>query len=453
MSDDAIRPYQMLAIDRMERTPRLNLFAEMGLGKTRAVLTFIARQRFTKPVLVLAPLRVARKGWADEAAKWPELQHLRVATITGTPDDRRAALRTPAHVHTLNYENIEWVLDLMGDRMPWAMVVADESTRLKGYRTRQGSKRASALGRIAHRVERWVNLTGTPASNGLIDLWGQQWFIDAGRALGSSFAAFEARWFYRPPHADRNARLEPFGHAQAEIEALMRPTTLAIQARDWFPVDEPMRSTVEVELPPKARQEYRRMARDLYAQINDGTVVSALTAAAKVTKLLQIASGAIYRDDKSFAWVHDEKIDALRSIVEEASGAPILVAFNYVHEMTRIKALFPQARVLKTRKDEDDWNAGRIPLLIAHPDSAGHGLNLQHGGNRLVYFGHTWKQESYAQILERIGPVRQKQSGYDRPVFVYSIVARNTQDEAVILRNAGKANLMDALMANLRANI
>ena len=195
------------------------------------------------------------------------------------------------------------------------------------------------------------------------------------------------------------------------------------------------------------------MARDLYAQINDGTVVSALTAAAKVTKLLQIASGAIYRDDKSFAWVHDEKIDALRSIVEEASGAPILVAYNFVHEMTRIKAHFPQARVLKTRKDEDDWNAGRIPLLIAHPDSAGHGLNLQHGGNRLVYFGHTWRQESYAQILERIGPVRQKQSGYDRPVFVYSIVARNTQDEAVILRNAGKANLMDALMANLRANI
>jgi len=194
------------------------------------------------------------------------------------------------------------------------------------------------------------------------------------------------------------------------------------------------------------------MARHLFAQFKDGTV-RAVNAAAKSTKLLQLASGAIYREDGSWIDVHDEKIDALRSIVGEAGGAPIVVSYQYRHELTRILAAFPSARQLKTKKDEDDWNAGKIDMLVAHPDSAGHGLNLQHGGNILVYFGHTWRLESHLQILERIGPVRQKQAGYDRPVFVYSIIGDKTADEAVILRNAGKASVMDALMESLKATV
>ena len=449
----ALRPYQVQALEFLRGRKRANLFAEMGLGKTLTVLTLIAESRLKLPTLVLAPLRVARKTWSDEVQDWAHLRHLKVATITGTPAERLAALKTPAHVHTMNYEQAEWLLDTLGQQWPFGMVVADESTRLKSFRLRQGGKRAAALGKIAHRTERWINLTGTPMSNGLLDLWGQQWFIDAGAALGRSFSAFETRWFYKPPRGDEHTRPQPFQHAQGQIEEAMRPTTLSIRSRDWFDLEEPIRVPVLVELPPDARREYKRMARELYAQLQDGTMVSALNAATKSGKLLQLASGAVYREDKSWAWVHDEKIEALRSIVEEAAGAPLLVAYNYVHEVERILKAFPWARVLRTKKDEDDWNEGKIQMLVAHPDSAGHGLNLQHGGNRLVYFGHTWKQEAYAQILERIGPVRQLQSGYKRPVFVYSIIAQSTLDGAVIQRNEGKADMMSALMTSLRASI
>jgi len=447
------RPYQTIALDFLRATPRANLFAGMGLGKTLVVETLVNDLQGDDCTLVLAPLRVARKVWGDEAQAWEHLQHLTVATITGTSAQREAAIRQQAHIHTINYENVEWLLDRIPARhWPFKNVIGDESTRLKGFRLRQGGKRAAALATIAHRTERWINLTGTPSANGLIDLWGQQWFIDKGVALGRSYSAFETRWFYRDPHAGEHAPLIPHRHSQAEIEAAMRPTTMSIRAKDWFNIADPIHTEVRITLPHAAREEYRRMARHLFAQFKDGTV-RAVNAAAKSTKLLQLASGAIYREDGSWIDVHDEKIDALRSIVGEAGGAPIVVSYQYRHELTRILAAFPRARQLKTKKDEDDWNAGKIEMLVAHPDSAGHGLNLQHGGNILVYFGHTWRLESHLQILERIGPVRQKQAGYDRPVFVYSIIGDKTADEAVILRNAGKASVMDALMESLKATV
>ena len=452
-----IRPYQDIALDFLKSTPRANLFAGMGLGKTLIVETLIEDLGADENTLVLAPLRVARKTWGDEAAKWAHLAHLKVATITGTPQERRNALAQRAHIHTCNYENVEWLLrELPPAKWPFRTVVADESTRLKSFRLKQGGKRAAMLATIAHRqgaTGRWINLTGTPMANGLLDLWGQQWFIDGGKALGRSYSAFEARWFYKEAHGGEHARLVPHAHAQGEIEEAMRPTTLSLRAKDWFAIDEPIRVTVPVELPPNARREYRRMAREALAYLESGGVVTAVNAGAKSTKLLQLASGALYREDGSWGFVHDEKIEALKSIVNEAGGAPILVAYQYRHELERILAKFPQARQLKTQRDEDAWNEGNIPILVCHPASAGHGLNLQHGGNILVYFGHTWSLELYQQILERIGPVRQLQSGYKRPVFVYSIVAENTQDEAVIARNAGKASMMDALMDSLRRTV
>jgi SNF2 family DNA or RNA helicase len=447
------RPYQTQALDFLRRTPRANLFAGMGLGKTVTVESLVAELQSQENTLVLAPLRVARKTWSDEASEWEHLQHLKVACITGTPEQRTAALKTRAHIHTVNYDNIEWLLgQLPVGAWPFTTVVADESTRLKGFRLRQGGRRAGALATVAHRAKRWINLTGTPNAKGLRDLWGQQWFVDRGAALGSSYSAFEARWFYKSAHGGDHAPLLPFAHSQPEIEAAMRPTTLAIRPKDWFDLKDPIRTEVRVQLPPAARREYRRMARELYAILKDGTV-RAVNAATKSGKLLQIASGAVYHEDLSWSDVHDEKIDALRSIVSEAGGAPVLVAYHFKHMLARILKAFPGARQLKTKKDEDDWNAGKIEMLVAHPDSAGHGLNLQHGGNILVYMDHTWRVESYLQILERIGPVRQMQSGYDRPVFVYSVVADQTADEAVIASNTGNVSAMDALMASLRATI
>jgi SNF2 family DNA or RNA helicase len=445
------RQFQPIALDFLHRTPRANLFAQMGAGKTLIIETLVSELRSQENTLVLAPLRVARKTWSDEAAEWEHLTGLTVAPIIGDPVQRLAALKRRAHIHTINYENVEWLLEqIPASRWPFTTVIADESTRLKSFRLKQGGRRAGALATTADRTKRWINLTGTPSPNGLLDLWGQQWFVDRGAALGRSFSSFESRWFYKPPRGSEHTKPQPFAHTQAEIEAAMRPTTMSIRAADWFHVDEPVHVEVRVELPEAARREYRRMARDLLAFLG-GDPIRAVNALTKSTKLLQLASGAIYREDGSWAPAHDEKIDALRSIVNEAAGAPVLVSYSYVHELERILKAFPEARRLKTKKDEDDWNAGKIPILVAHPDSAGHGLNLQHGGNILVYFGFTWKLEAHLQILERIGPLRQMQSGYKRPVFVYSIIADNTADEAVLARNAGKASVMDALMASLRA--
>lgn len=445
------RPYQTLALDFLERTPRANLFAGMGMGKTSVCETLVAELQSQENTLVLAPLRVARKTWGDEVGEWDHLKGLTVAAITGEPHERIAALKTRAHIHTVNYEQAGWLLEqIPASRWPFSTVIADESTRLKGFRLRQGGKRAAALATIAHRTKRWINLTGTPAPNGLLDLWGQQWFIDGGRALGRSYSAFEQRWFYKDPHGGEHGRLLPFSHAQKEIEELMRPTTLALRAKDWFNVAEPVEIPVRVQLPANARREYRRMARELLAYLTSGAVVTAVNAAAKSTKLLQLASGAIYTEGSKWADVHDEKIEALRSIQSEAAGAPLLVSYSYVHELQRILKAFPEARRLDTRRDEDDWNAGRVPMLVTHPGSAGHGLNLQHGGNILVRFGHTWNQEHHAQILERIGPMRQLQSGYDRPVLVYSIIADDTADEIAIARVDNKSSLIDSLMDSLR---
>ena len=444
-----LREPQRLSLEFLRTRKRANLFAQMGIGKTAPVEHLISELALDKPTLVLGPLRVARKVWGDEVQEWDALRHLKVATITGTPAERMAALNTPAHIHAMNYDNAEWLIDVLGKRWPFGMVVADESTRLKGFRLRQGGKRAAALGEIAHRTERWINLTGTPASNGLLDMWGPQWFIDGGAALGRSYSAFEARWFYKPTRGDTHSKPLPFDHTFAQIMDALRPTTLSLRAADFFDIDEPVFTEVRVDLPAAVRAEYKKMAKAALMEIQ-GQKIAAFSAAAKSTKLLQLASGAVYHDEKKWSWAHDAKLEALESIVNETGGAPLLVAYNYVHELERILKRFPQARQLKKRQDEDDWNAGKIPMLVAHPDSAGHGLNLQHGGNILVYFGHTWRQESYAQILERVGPLRQMQSGYKRPVFVYSIIADNTADEAVIARNSGKASLMEALLESLK---
>lgn len=445
------RDYQPIALDFLRRTPRANLFAFMGAGKSLIVETLVQELQTQECTLVLGPLRVARKVWGDEAKEWDHLKGLVVSPVVGDVAQREAGLARRAHIHTMNYENIEWLLSVIpANRWPFSLVVADESTRLKGYRMKQGGKRAAAFATIARRTTRWINLTGTPSSNTLTDLWGQQWFVDHGEALGLSYAAFLRRWFYRLPGGGAYSPLLPHAFTEDEITTRMRPTTMSLCAEDWLPIDKPVLTTVRVELPPAARKEYQRMAKEFVAHLQDGTITAA-NAGVKSVKLLQLASGAVYKNDGSWAPVHDEKIDALLSIIIEACGEPVLVAYAFVHEAERILARVPGARLIKTERDEDAWNAGKTSVGVIHPASAGHGLNLQHGGRRLVYFGHTWNLEWTQQVLERIGPVRQYQSGYKRTVLVYNIVADSTLDEAVMQRNAGKASMQEALMQSLKA--
>ena len=428
---------------------RSALWMPMGGGKTVTTLTALDNLSVVEdifPALVLAPLRVARSTWPEEVKKWPHLSHLRVSVITGTPKQRERALAEGADIYCTNYDNLVWLRKELGDEWPFKTVVADEFTRLKSYRIRQGGSRARALGQVAHtHVSRFIGLTGTPAPNGVKDLWGQIWFLDQGERLGRTFSAFEQRWFRK---GYDGYSLVPYDHTQKEVEDKLRDICLTVQG---LQVDEPITSPVYVDLPPMARKVYNEMEKEMFAVINDEGVEAA-NAAVRTQKCLQLANGALYVDeDGNWEAAHDAKLDALESIIEEANGAPVLVAYNFKHDLERLRRRFPKGRVLDADPDTiKQWNAGRISVLFAHPASAGHGLNLADGGNILAFFGVNWNLEEHMQIIERIGPMRQKQAGYDRPVFVYPILARNTVDDLVMDRLSSKKSVQEILLEALK---
>jgi SNF2 family DNA or RNA helicase len=403
-----------------------------------------------QPVLVVAPLRVARSTWPDEAAKWDHLKGLCVMPIVGSLKERLLAMRMPAQIYTTNYENLPWLIDHWGDRWPYETVVLDESTKVKGFRTRQGGIRARALGKIAHtKIKRVTELTGTPCPNGLKDLWGQIWMLDAGHRLGKSFSAFSDRWF-RPDHSGFG--LKPLPHAQAEIQDRLRDLCITVDAKDWFHLKDPIINNIYVDLPVTARKHYMDMEKQMFMQLDEHEV-EAFGAAARTIKCLQIANGACYVGDSNDEWkeLHDAKLQALESIVEEAAGMPVLVAYHFKSDLARLQRAFPTGQPLDADPHTiQRWNKGGIPVLFAHPASAGHGLNLQDGGNILVYFGHWWNLEERMQILERIGPTRQMQSGHNRPVFVHNIIAAGTVDQLILERVESKREVQDILLSAMK---
>lgn len=452
------REYQHAIIDHVVDVPRCAVWAGMGLGKTVATLTALDILELTEPgpALVLAPLRVAASTWPDEAAKWAHLSSVEVSAVVGSPAERRASLKRPATIYTINYDNLEWLVAHYGSAWPFRKVVADESTRLKNFRLRQGGVRARALAKVAHcKIERFIELTGTPSPNGLVDLWGQAWFLDQGARLGRSFEAFRSRWFQSiQVGADRHAvRLDPLPFAQEQIEDKLRELCLSLNARDYFDIAEPIVNIIRVDLPVKARRMYRDMEREMFLALDCGTEVEAFNAASKTIKCLQIANGALYTDGTSTAWadIHDAKLQALEDVIEEAAGMPVLVAYHFKSDLARLARAFPKGRALDQNPQTiRDWNAGKIPVLFAHPASAGHGLNLQDGGNILAFYGHWWDLEQYQQIIERIGPTRQAQAGHDRPVFIHHIVAADTVDELVMARRESKREVQDLLLESMK---
>lgn len=441
--------YQQEALAHLYKERRAALWMPMGGGKTVTTLTALEALSVVEdvyPALVLAPLRVARSTWPDEIQKWPHLSHLRVSVITGTPKQRQKALDTPADIYTTNYDNLVWLRTALGDAWPFKTVIADEFTRLKSFRLRQGGSRARALGGVAHtHVNRFIGLTGTPAPNGVKDLWGQIWFLDKGERLGKTFSAFEQRWFRK---GYDGYSLVPYAHTQTEVEERLKDICLTVRG---LPVDEPITTPIYVELPPAARAIYTDMETEMFAQIGDEGV-EAVNAAVRTQKCLQLANGAAYVDDYgNWEAVHDAKLEALDSVIEEANGAPVLVAYNFKHDLARLQKRYPRGRVLDADPDTiRQWNRGEIGLLFAHPASAGHGLNLADGGNILAFYGVNWNLEEHMQIIERIGPMRQKQAGYDRPVFIYPILASNTVDTLVMYRLTSKKTVQEVLLEALK---
>lgn len=455
------RPYQKLITRWMLEHKRVGIWAFMGAGKTSATLDFIATLHLfdPSPVLIIAPLLVARDVWSDERDKWEDFSHLRVSTIIGSLSDRLRAIRTPADLYTVNFEQLPWLINYFGEKWPFKTVIVDECSKLRGFKGSEqiskngkifirsgGTKRSSCLAKIAHtKIERFIGLTGTPASNGLKTLWGPMWFLDKGKCLGRTFQDFSMRWFVL---GYDGFTLLPLPHAEKEIMESVSDVCFSLVAKDWFDLKEPVVNNIEVRLPLEAKRLYDDMEKDMYAEINTHGI-EAVNAGVKRIKCSQMANGAIYTDDKhaAFETLHDAKIKALERIIEEAVGMPVLVVYEYRHDLERLLKAFPQGKALdKNKQTVRDWNKGKIPLMFLHAASAGHGNNFQDGGNIIVYFGVGVDLELYMQVLERIGPVRQLQSGYNRPVFVHHLIAKDTTDELDMKRIQTKRSIQDLLL-------
>lgn len=447
------RDYQVKMLDHLIDNERTALFASMGCGKSATCLTYLDMLNTINPIraLIVAPKRVAQSTWVDEVAKWDNFKNLSISAVTGTQKQREKALLADANIHTTNYENIEWLI--ANSQCNYDVIIADESTRLKSFRTRGGGKRAKALAGIAFNAKNFIELTGTPAPNGLLDLWGQLWFLDQGLRLGRSYSEFCNRYFNKINIGQLAVKYIPNSQSQKQIQDAIMDICLSLDINDYIKeLGDTIISNIYVDLPSKARKHYDELEKQMFTELESGDGVEALNAASVTAKCLQIANGALYTDEnKNFVEVHDEKLQALESIVNEANGMPVLVSYHFIHDRERILKAFPQARVL----DDDpetirEWNRGEIPILLAHPQSAGHGLNLQDGGNILVFFTHTWNLEHYQQIVERIGAARQFQAGHNRPCFIYNIIAKDTVDELVIKRRDSKKTVQEILIEAMK---
>jgi SNF2 family DNA or RNA helicase len=438
------RPWQPAMIDHLHSHQRSALFASMGSGKTSATLIGLNGIELMDeaPGLIIAPLRVARDTWPKEMERWANLAGQEITPIIGTATERFQALAKKTKWFTINYDNLQWLIEHLGmKRWPFRTIIADESTRLKGYRGRGGGKRTQALAKVAWlpQVERFINLTGTPAPNGLIDLWGQLWFLDQGKRLGTTFTGFKERWFQRGWDGHS---VEPFAFAQEQIQERIADICLTIDPRDYMQIDDVIERDVVVNLPDRAMDIYREMEKRMFV----GHEIEAVHAAARTNKCLQIAAGSVYHDKEgNYAELHTAKLEALDSIREEANGMPLLISYIFRSDLERMQRHFPQLKHID-EVDEDDWNAGRVSMMAAHPASAGHGLNLQYGSNILVDFSSGWDLEYDQQIIERIGPMRQMQSNLDRPVYRYRIMAHGTLDYMVKARRSTKRSVQDILL-------
>lgn len=420
----------------------------MGLGKTVITLTAVWELLLdyfaVARVLVVAPLRVARDTWPAEAAKWNHLAGLTVAVAVGTKADRLDALSKLAMVTVINRENIPWLVAHYGEAWPFDMVIIDELSSFKNHR----AKRFAALVRMRPFVSRWVGLTGTPASNGLMDLWAQFRLLDGGERLGRFITRYRDRWFI--PDKRNGAQVfsyNPREGAEDEIYQAIADMTLSMRTTDHLTLPDLTITTQPVVLGAKERAVYDRLRDQMILDL-DGQVIDAANAAALSGKLLQLASGAVYDETGETVEVHTAKLDALEDLIEAANGENLLVAYWYRHDLERIQARFPHSKELKTAADIQAWNNGNITLGLIHPASAGHGLNLQAGGHLLVWFSLTWSLELYQQTNARL-----YRQGQQNPVTITHLATEGTLDEAVLkalkTKDTTQAALIDAVTQEL----
>lgn len=445
-------PYQDFATEHVINNPEAGLFLDMGLGKTVSTLTAVDRLMNDyfeiDKVLVIAPKRVAEDTWTTESAKWDHLKHLRLSVVLGSERERKEALKAKADIYVINRENVAWLVGYYQSAFPFDMIVIDELSSFKSAK----AIRFKSLRMIRPKVKRVVGLTGTPAPNGLIDLWPQLYLLDQGTRLGKTITGYRERYF---TSGRRNGQVIFNYNLKAESEKAIYDKIgdicISMKAKDYLSLPERINHTIEVKLPKEIQDRYDEFEKQQVLSILESdTDISAVNAAALSTKLRQFANGAVYDSEKNYHVVHDEKLEALEEVVEAANGQPVLIFYSFQHDLERIqkrlKAYKP--RILEGASDIEEWNAGKIQVLLAHPASAGHGLNLQAGGNIVVWFGLNWSLELYQQANARLD-----RQGQIKPVIIYHLITVSTIDQKVFLALEGKAEGQEALLNAVKAII
>lgn len=442
-------PHQEAGIDWILSRPACALLWGMGTGKTVTTLTAIQRLLYDYmeegPALVIAPKRVAEDTWSKEAAKWEHLEHLRVVKIMGSAKQRIEALRSVyegpfADVYVINRENVVWLVEHLGGRWPFPIVVLDE---LSSFKSNQ-AKRWKALRRVRGRIRQIIGLTGTPRPNGIEDFWPEMYLLDQGTRLGRTLTAFRSKYLV-PEKMNGHIvySYKPRPGAEAEVYDKLADLCMSIRKEDVLQLPGQIYEDIELTPSKQLLTKYKQFERDAVLEVLDGDEIMAGTAAALTNKLLQFANGAVYDMDGQAHELHNVKLDALEELVEEAGGDPVLVLYAYKHDADRIRQRIP-CRSLDTSKDIDDWNAGKIPVALAHPASIGHGLNLQEGGHITIWYGLTWSLELYQQANERLN-----RPGQTQACRVYHLILKGTHDERVLqaLKNKdkGQAAAIEAL--------
>lgn len=429
-------------MDFLKKTRRAGLFLDMGLGKTISTLTAFSdllSRGVVNRVLLVAPLRPAQGVWRQEARKWQHTKHLTFKLLTGNERQRLIALNSQAQIHVINVDNLVWLLRVLRSRAkkhgwPYDALIIDESSMFKTPK----SKRFGALRFQVKRFDRRVILTGTPAPKGLLDLWGQVFILDEGQRLGAQVERYRSRFFH--PGGFKGYGYVADDDAEQKILELISPLILTMRAEDWLELPPTIKQEVYVDLPPQVRTHYRKLEAEMFLELEKGST-EALSAASLSSKCWQLANGFIYLEDqageKTWQAMHDAKLEALHEIIDGVGGN-ILVAYWFKPDLARLRAAFPKAPAIVDCKNEralaklqDEWNAGKHRVMFVHPQGAGHGLNLQGGGNTLVFYSMLWSREYYAQVIERIGAARQIATGRDH-VMIKHIIARDTVDEVML---------------------
>lgn len=445
--------YQKYSIEFVKTHPIAALLLSMGLGKTSTTLTALDDLLFDSfeihKVLVIAPLRVT-KVWLDEVKKWNHLNYLRCSLVAGTEQERKRALWANADIYIINRENVQWLIDESGIQFDFDTLVVDELSSFKNFKT----KRFKSLMKVRPMVKRVIGLTGTPTSNGLMDLWSEFKLLDQGKRLGRFITNYRDQYF-RPDK--RNGQVvfsyKPLPFAEDAIYDKISDITISMKANDYLNMPELISNHIEVEMSEKEMKVYQELKQELVITLGDEDV-TASNAASLSNKLTQMANGAIYLDNHESAIIHDRKLDALEDLIEAQCDKPVLVAYWFKHDLDRIKNRLEELKVnfkeIKTEASIEDWNKGNIEVGLIHPASAGHGLNLQEGGSTLIWFGLTWSLELYEQTNARLYRQGQK----DRCVVIEHIVTKGTIDEQIIKaleeKDKSQSRLIDAVKANLR---